>query len=228
MKPVIAIIGRPNVGKSTLFNRLAGESKAIVIDEPGATRDRNYADCTWNDRPFTLIDTGGFEPASEVEILVQMREQTKLAIEEADIILFLMDGRDGLTPADQEIARMLRMVNKTGLLHRQQDRRSPPRGRWSAEFYRLGIETLYPLSAQHGPGLDELMDDVASASRRPNRSRTAKRSGSGSPSSGGRTWASLPWSTGSSATSGRSPTPFPGRPGTPSTPRSPATGSSTS
>jgi GTP-binding protein len=160
MKPVIAIIGRPNVGKSTLFNRLAGRGKAIVIDEPGATRDRNYADCAWNDRPFTLIDTGGFEPASEVEILVQMREQTKLAIEEADIIIFMMDGRDGLTPADQEITRMLRMVNKT-VFYTVNKIDGPRHEGLISEFYRLGIETIYPLSAQHGPGLDELMDDVA-------------------------------------------------------------------
>ncbi len=160
MKPFIAIIGRPNVGKSTLFNRLAGRSKAIVIDEPGATRDRNYADCAWNDRPFTLIDTGGFEPASEVEILVQMREQTKLAIEEADIILFMMDGRDGLTPADQEIARMLRMEKKT-VFYAVNKVDGPRHEALVAEFYRLGIERLYPLSAQHGPGLDDLMNDVA-------------------------------------------------------------------
>ena len=160
MKPVIAIIGRPNVGKSTLFNRLAGGGRAIVIDEPGATRDRNYADCAWQGRPFTLIDTGGFEPAAETEILVQMREQTKLAIEEADIILFMMDGRDGLTPADQEIARILRLVEKTGFFTVNKID-GPRHEALVAEFYRLGIAGLYPLSAQHGPGLDDLMDDVA-------------------------------------------------------------------
>ncbi|MBU4073871.1 MAG: ribosome biogenesis GTPase Der [Proteobacteria bacterium] len=160
MKPVIAIIGRPNVGKSTLFNRLAGGGKAIVIDEPGATRDRNYTDCTWNNRPFTLIDTGGFEPAAEAEILVQMREQTKLAIEEADIILFMMDGRDGLTPSDQEIARMLRVVKKT-VFYTVNKVDGPRHEALVSEFYRLGIEKLYPISAQHGPGLDDLMDDVA-------------------------------------------------------------------
>jgi len=160
LKSVIAIIGRPNVGKSTLFNRLAGRSKAIVIDEPGATRDRNYADCTWNDRPFTLIDTGGFEPASEVEILVQIREQIMLAIEEADIILFMMDGRDGLTPADQEIARMLRLAEKE-VFYTVNKVDGPRHEALVAEFYRLGIEKLYPLSAQHGPGVDDLMDDVA-------------------------------------------------------------------
>ena len=160
MEPVIAIIGRPNVGKSTLFNRLSGRSRAIVIDEPGATRDRNYTRCLWNDRSFTLIDTGGFEPASEVEILVQMREQTKLAIEEADIIFFLMDSRDGLTPADQDIARMLRMVNKP-VFYIVNKVDGPRHEALVAEFYRLGAEKLYPLSAQHGPGLEELMNDAA-------------------------------------------------------------------
>ncbi len=156
IKPVIAIVGRPNVGKSTLFNRIAGKQKAIVIDEPGATRDRNYMDCVWQDKAFTLIDTGGFEPASEERILVQMREQSNLAIEEADVIIFLMDGKDGLTPSDMEIARLLRgkaknvfyVANKvdgerhTALLN---------------EFYGLGIDEFYPISAQHGLGVDELM-----------------------------------------------------------------------
>jgi len=160
MKPVIAIIGRPNVGKSTLFNRLAGRSKAIVIDQPGATRDRNYAESDWMGRPFTLIDTGGFEPASAVEILIQMREQTKLAIEEADIILFLMDGRDGLTPADQEITRMLRMTQKQ-VFFAVNKIDGPRHEALVAEFYRLGIETIYAISAQHGQGLDDLMDAVS-------------------------------------------------------------------
>src|SRR3990170_6039332 len=112
MKPIVAIVGRANVGKSTLFNRLSEKRKAIVIDEPGATRDRNYADCTWDGKAFLLIDTGGFEPIATEQILVQMREQTKLAIEEADIIIFLMDGRDGLMPADIEIAATLREAEK--------------------------------------------------------------------------------------------------------------------
>ncbi|HPC86674.1 MAG TPA: ribosome biogenesis GTPase Der [Smithellaceae bacterium] len=155
-KPVIAIVGRPNVGKSTLFNRIAGKQKAIVIDEPGATRDRNYMDCVWHDKAFTLIDTGGFEPATEERILVQMREQTNLAIEEADVIIFLMDGRDGLTPSDIEIARQLRgrgknvfyAANKVdGVRHEE----------LLTEFYRLGIDELYSISAQHGLGVDELL-----------------------------------------------------------------------
>jgi len=159
MKPVIAIIGRPNVGKSTLFNRLSEKKKAIVIDEPGATRDRNYADCSWYDREFTLIDTGGLEPVSTETILVQMRQQTSLAIEEADIIIFLMDGREGLTPSDIEIAHILRQIEKPvffvvnkidGQKHEN----------LTYEFYQLGIEYLYPVSSQHGEGIYELMNDV--------------------------------------------------------------------
>jgi len=158
-KPVIAIIGRPNVGKSTLFNRIAGKQKAIVVDEPGATRDRNYMDCTWHNKSFTLIDTGGFEPSSEEIIMVQIREQTNLAIEEADEIIFLMDGKDGLMPSDIVIANQLRgkgknvyfVVNKIdGRRHKEM----------LTEFYRLGVNEFYPVSAQHGLGVDELMSAI--------------------------------------------------------------------
>jgi GTP-binding protein len=159
VKPIIAIVGRPNVGKSTLFNRIAGKQKAIVIDEPGATRDRNYMDCIFQDKAFTLIDTGGFEPASEERILVQMREQSNLAIEEADAIIFLMDGKEGLTPSDIEIARQLRGRSKhifyaTNKVDgdRHQD--------MLTDFYRLGIDQFYPISAQHGLGVDELLTAV--------------------------------------------------------------------
>jgi len=159
MKPVIAIIGRPNVGKSTLFNRLHRRGKAIVIDEPGATRDRNYADCNWLDHPFTLIDTGGFEPASTTEILTQMREQTMLAIEEADIIIFLMDSRDGLAPADREIAKMLRATDKL-VFYAANKIDGPRHEALVADFYSLGVEPVYSISAQHGVGIDELMNDI--------------------------------------------------------------------
>ncbi|MBI4632817.1 MAG: ribosome biogenesis GTPase Der [Deltaproteobacteria bacterium] len=160
MPPVIAIIGRPNVGKSTLFNRLSHKKKAIVINEPGATRDRNYADCAWNDKPFLLIDTGGFEPASTQGIMSQMREQTLLAMEEADVIIFLMDGRDGLTPSDREIAGLLRATGKA-VFYVVNKIDGPRHENLAHEFYGLGIETLYPLSAEHGYGIDELMDGVA-------------------------------------------------------------------
>jgi GTP-binding protein len=159
VKPIVAIIGRPNVGKSTFFNRLSKRKKAIVIDEPGATRDRNYEDCTWNSRDFILIDTGGFEPVSREKILIQMREQTNLAIEEADTIIFLMDGREGLTPSDVEIANLLREVEKpTFFVINKID--GPKQEALAYEFYRLGIEKLYTISAEHGVGVGELLDDV--------------------------------------------------------------------
>ena len=155
-KPVIAIVGRPNVGKSTLSNRIAGKQKAIVIDEPGTTRDRNYMDCVFQDKAFTLIDTGGFEPASEERILVQMREQSNLAIEEADVIIFLMDGRDGITPSDIEITKQLRGKDKNVFYVANKvdgDRHEE----MLTDFYRLGIDQFYPISAQHGLGVDELL-----------------------------------------------------------------------
>lgn len=159
-KPVIAIIGRPNVGKSTLFNRLYQRNKAIVIDEPGATRDRNYADCTWYDKNFTLIDTGGFEPVSTERILIQMREQTALAMEEADVIIFLMDSREGLTPADREITHILRQIEKP-VFFAINKVDGPKHENLAYEFYQLGIETLYSISARHGAGIHDLMDDLA-------------------------------------------------------------------
>ncbi|MFO7569835.1 MAG: ribosome biogenesis GTPase Der [Smithellaceae bacterium] len=155
-KPVIAIVGRPNVGKSTLFNRIAGKQKAIVIDEPGATRDRNYMDCQWHDKAFTLIDTGGFEPATEERILIQMREQSNLAIEEADVIIFLMDGKDGLTPSDVEIARQLRSRSKN-VYYAANKVDGERHEELLTEFYRLGIDEIYAISAQHGLGVDELL-----------------------------------------------------------------------
>lgn len=159
MKPVIAVIGRPNVGKSTLFNRLIRRQKAIVIDEPGATRDRNYADCQWLDSPFTLIDTGGFEPASTTGILTQMREQTILAMEEADAVIFMMDSREGLTYADQDIVKILRGTQKE-VFYVVNKIDGPRHEELLTEFYRLGTDSLYPISAQHGIGVDALMNDI--------------------------------------------------------------------
>jgi len=159
MTPIIAIVGRPNVGKSTLFNRLVGRRKAIVDDQPGVTRDRNYATVKQYDIPFTLIDTGGFEPVTDDRLLQQMREQSQLAMEEADIILFVMDGRQGLTEADKIVAAMLRrvekpvfyVVNKVDGGKQELD---------TSDFYRLGIGELWPISAEHGRGVDDLMDGV--------------------------------------------------------------------
>ncbi len=159
MLPVVAIVGRPNVGKSTLFNRILGQRKAIVEDFPGVTRDRNYAEVTRFGTPFLLIDTGGFEPASEDRLLSQMREQSQLAVEEADIIFFVMDVRDGLTPSDEEVANLLRRVEKpVFFLVNKIDGEKQETA--IGEFYALGIETLYSLSAEHGRGVNDLMTDL--------------------------------------------------------------------
>jgi GTP-binding protein len=160
MKPIIAIVGRPNVGKSTLFNRIAGERKAIVWDEPGVTRDRNYADGEWSGRPFTLIDTGGFDPDSTDEIFTEMRAQVRLAMDEAKVILFVLDGKEGLTPTDVEIADLLRRQEKP--VFAVVNKVDGPRHEEKAlEFYRLGFDPLYSLSAEHGYGVSELLDAVA-------------------------------------------------------------------
>ena len=159
MKLVIAIVGRLNVGKSTLFNRIVRGKKAIVWNEPGVTRDRNYADVEWDENTFTLIDTGGFEPVSKDRIFIQMREQCELAIEEANAILFVMDGKEGLIPSDKEIADILRqqkkpvfyIVNKIDGLKDEEK---------VFEFYGLGVEPIHSISAEHRYGVDGLMDEV--------------------------------------------------------------------
>ncbi len=159
MKPIIAIVGRPNVGKSTLFNRLVKRRKAIVEDEPGVTRDRNYAEALYEDHPFLLIDTGGFEPAAKERIPKQVQEQAEVAIQEADLVLFLMDGKEGLNPADIEVAHYLRKVTKPVFYvvnkidgERQEEN--------VIDFYQLGVPALYSISAEHGRGVADLMDGV--------------------------------------------------------------------
>lgn len=161
MKPIVAIVGRPNVGKSTLFNRISGRRKAIVDDMPGVTRDRNYIDVTWDDRTFTLIDTGGFEPESKEEILAQMREQAMLAVEEADLIIFLADGKEGLTPADYDVADLLRRSGKP-LVFAVNKIDSQKRMEGLYDFYSLGLPEPLPVSAEHGIGTGELMERVLS------------------------------------------------------------------
>lgn len=156
---VVAIVGRPNVGKSTLFNRILGQRKAIVEDFPGVTRDRNYAEVTRFDRPFTLIDTGGFEPESEERILQQMREQSQLAIEEADVIVFLLDAQQGLTPSDQEVAAMLRKVEKP-ILYVINKVDGDRQEQAAVDFYGLGIDELLCVSAEHGRGIHELTQAI--------------------------------------------------------------------
>ncbi len=159
MSFVIAIVGRPNVGKSRLFNRLSSTVEAIVHDQEGVTRDRQYAQGSWYDKEYTIIDTGGFLPSTEEPMLVSMRRQATLAIEEADAIIFMMDGRAGLTSSDIEIAELLRSATKP-VFHVVNKVDAPLRAHeYTPEFYELGAD-LYPLSAEHGPGLDELMTDI--------------------------------------------------------------------
>lgn len=161
VNPIIAIVGRPNVGKSTLFNQIAGR-KAIVWDEPGVTRDRNYADVEWEGKTFTLIDTGGFEPVSRDRIFIQMREQCELAMGEADVILFMMDGKEGLTPSDREISDILRRQNKP-VFYIVNKIDGPGHEERAFEFYGLGVEPIYSISAGHRYGLAGLMDEVMEA-----------------------------------------------------------------
>jgi len=159
MRPVVAIVGRPNVGKSTLFNRLVGFRKAIVESLPGVTRDLNYADVDRFERPLTFIDTGGFEPVAQDGLVAQMAEQCRLAVEEADCIIFLLDGKEGLNPSDHEIGRLLRKRDKKVLavVNKIDDPRHEER---IYDFYGLGAETLYPISAQHNYGIERLIEAI--------------------------------------------------------------------
>src|SRR5438128_1131388 len=153
----VAIIGRPNVGKSTLFNRILGRRQAIVQDFPGVTRDRHYAECEDRGRRFQLIDTGGLVPATDDRMLTLIREQSRQAISEADALIFLMDGREGLTPMDRAITDLLRGVNKPVFvaINKLDTPKSDP---LIGDFYELGMEPLFPLSAEHGDGVAELLD----------------------------------------------------------------------
>lgn len=161
-KPVVAIVGRPNVGKSTLFNALAGEKISIVKDTPGVTRDRIYADVSWLDRDFTMIDTGGIEPDSSDIILSQMREQAQIAIDTSDVIIFITDVRQGLIDADSKVADMLRRSGKPVVLVVNKvdsfDKFMPD----VYEFYNLGIGDPVPVSAASRLGIGDMLDEVIS------------------------------------------------------------------
>jgi GTP-binding protein len=157
--PIVAIVGRPNVGKSTLFNRLIRERKALVLDMPGVTRDRIYGRVEAYNREFIVIDTGGFEPESEEGMLPAMRRQAEMAIEEADLTLFMVDGRAGLTPIDEQIFRILRTsrhpvvvcVNKV---------EGPKQDLDVLEFHGLGVDELFAISSEHGRNIGDLLDRV--------------------------------------------------------------------
>lgn len=158
-KPIVAIVGRPNVGKSTLFNRLAGKRISIVQDTPGVTRDRVYAEAEWLNYSFTMIDTGGIEPERDDIIVKQMRRQANIAIETADVIVFIVDGKEGLTPADNEVATMLRKSKKpVVLVVNKVDSLKEEDNAW--EFYNLGIGDPVTISASQGLGLGDMLDKV--------------------------------------------------------------------
>jgi GTPase len=157
--PVLAIVGRPNVGKSTLFNKLLGERKAIVDDSPGVTRDRNYGEAEWAGRKFQLIDTGGLDTDAEGGLEESIQKQSRLALREADVILFLFDGKGGLNPLDREAVGLLRKEDKP-VLFAVNKLDSRQRADNLYEFYALGIGPLFSISAEHGLGISDLMDEV--------------------------------------------------------------------
>ncbi len=159
MKPIVAIVGRPNVGKSTLFNKLAGKRVSIVKDTPGVTRDRIYAESEWLTREFTMIDTGGIEPKTNDLILKYMREQAQLAIDTADVIIFVVDGRVGLTDADHSVGNMLRRSGKPVVIAvNKMDNMNDLSPIY--EFYELGLGDPYAIAAEQGKGIGDMLDAV--------------------------------------------------------------------
>jgi GTPase len=160
-RPVIALVGRPNVGKSTLFNRIAGRRAAIVEDVPGVTRDRNYADVEWDGRLMSVVDTGGFEPETRDRLMTQVRQQAQLAVDEAAAVVLVVDGREGVTTVDRTVSDMLRRagkplfvaVNKIDSARAEED--AP-----LAEFYELGFGDVFAVSAEHGRGVGDLVETI--------------------------------------------------------------------
>jgi GTP-binding protein len=158
MKPIVAIVGRPNVGKSTLFNRIVGEKRAVVEAFPGLTRDRLYSDAQWEEKDFLIVDTGGFLPKSDEEIAKKIIEQAIIAVEEADVVVMLMDAETGLMPSDIELCNILRKYNKK-IYYVVNKIDSSRKAKEIHEFYSLG-ESIFPVSALNGYGFEEFMDEI--------------------------------------------------------------------
>jgi GTP-binding protein len=159
MTSIVAIVGRPNVGKSTFFNRLSRSRDSLVDNQPGVTRDRLYASILWDDTHLTIIDTGGFDDLGQEPLLDQVREQVGKAIEEADQIIFMVDGRQGLMPGDEEMAQNLRRSEKKVFVVANKID-GPEHEHLANDFYGLGVDKVYPVSAAHGHGLNALMEDI--------------------------------------------------------------------
>ncbi|MFN6039889.1 MAG: GTPase, partial [Bacteroidota bacterium] len=159
MANVVAIIGRPNVGKSTLFNRLTESREAIVDEVAGVTRDRHYGKCEWSGVEFNLIDTGGYIQGSDDVFEEEIRRQVKIAIDESTLLLFVVDVNDGVTDYDKAVAHLVRKSNKSCVLVANKADNSE-RAAYSADFYQLGLGEVFPISAINGSGTGELMDEV--------------------------------------------------------------------
>ena len=161
--PVVAIVGRPNVGKSTLFNRLVGARKAIIHNEPGVTRDRHYTTAHWRGRRFLLVDTGGFEPDAKAGLPALVLAQVRRAVQEAVVILFVVDAREGVSPLDDQIAKLLRRMSKARIIVVPNKVDRPAQESLASEFFRLGFPEVLPVSAEHGLGVAELADLIVGA-----------------------------------------------------------------
>src|SRR5918994_5375890 len=157
--PLVAIIGRPNVGKSTLFNRLTGSRKSVVGDEPGITRDRIYGDVEWKSKRFEIVDTGGIVPDDEAIIPANIFKQAGFAIDDAIALIWVVDARQGITPLDEELANLLRATGKRVLVAANKTEATRVEHE-ASEFYRFGFDEVFPVSAEQGTGLGDLLDAI--------------------------------------------------------------------